>query len=75
MSGYGMSCRDDLRGACCLWIVPSPMPGHRKSLGKRIEPVDAFIAATAQVHDLTVVTRDTSAFKAFVKALDPWTQT
>jgi toxin FitB len=48
---------------------------HRKSLGKRIEPVDAFIAATAQVHDLTVVTRDTSAFKASVRALDPWTQT
>ena len=48
------------------------MVAQRKSVGKRIEPIDAFIAATAQIHDLTVVTRDTSAFKASVRALNPW---
>jgi toxin FitB len=48
---------------------------HRKSIGRRIEPMDALIAATALVHDLTVVTRDASAFKASVKSVNPWTQT
>lgn len=48
---------------------------HREELGRRIGPMDAFIAATAQVHELTVVTRNTSDFKLSVKAVvNPWSQ-
>ena len=46
---------------------------HRETLGRRIEPMDAFIAAIAQVHTLTLVTRNTSDFQSSVPAvLDPW---
>lgn len=49
---------------------------HREALGRRIGPMDAFIAATAKVHELTVVTRNTSDFKLSVKAVvNPWSQT
>ena len=35
--------------------------------------IDAFIAATAEVHKLTVVTRDTSDFEGIVESLlNPW---
>lgn len=48
---------------------------HRKSLGRRIEAMDALIAATAQVRQLTVVTRNTSDFAGSVKTLvNPWKQ-
>ena len=44
-----------------------------KRLGVAISILDAFLAATAQVHFLTIVTRNTKAFKAFnQKLLDPW---
>lgn len=37
--------------------------------------IDSLIAATARVHDLTVVTRNTSDFEGCqVKLLDPWKQ-
>ena len=37
------------------------------------EIMDAFVAATASVHGLTVVTRNTRDFAAFgVPLLDPW---
>lgn len=43
--------------------VPDPMP-----------EMDALIAATAMVHDLTLVTRNTRDFqRAGVALLDPWT--
>ena len=45
-----------------------------ESLGRPIEARDAFIAATAQVHRLTLVTRNRSHFETTVKAiLSPWT--
>ena len=48
---------------------------RREALGRRIEPMDAFIAATALVHELTVVTRNTADFKSSVKAvINPWSQ-
>ncbi len=43
--------------------------------GRPIEPRDAFIAATSEVYDLTLVTRNTSDFQPAVTSLfTPWTQ-
>lgn len=45
-----------------------------ESMGRPMEARDAFIAATAEVHALTLVTRNTSDFEATVKRLiSPWT--
>lgn len=45
-----------------------------ESLGRPIEARDAFIAATAQVHRLTLLTRNVSHFETTVKSiLNPWT--
>jgi predicted nucleic acid-binding protein len=45
-----------------------------ESVGRPIEARDAFIAATAEVHGLTLVTRNTSDFEPTVKAIiSPWT--
>ena len=45
-----------------------------ESRGRPIEARDAFIAATAHVHGLTLVTRNTSDFEPTLKGLiSPWT--
>src|SRR6267142_1581201 len=45
-----------------------------ESVGRPMEPRDAFIAATAEIHGLTLVTRNISDFEATVKAIvTPWT--
>jgi predicted nucleic acid-binding protein len=45
-----------------------------ESMGRPIEARDAFIAATAEVHGLILVTRNTSDFKPSLKAIiSPWT--
>lgn len=42
-------------------------------IGRRIEAMDAFIAATAENYSLTVVTRNTSHFEPLVEGLlNPW---
>jgi predicted nucleic acid-binding protein len=44
------------------------------SVGRPIEAIDAFLAATAEVHRLTLVTRNQSDFQAVLKTtLNPWT--
>ena len=44
--------------------VPDPLPSY-----------DGLLAATALVHDMTVVTRNTSDFRRVgAKVLDPWTE-
>jgi len=44
-----------------------------ESKGRPMEPRDAFIAATAEVYDLTLVTRNASDFHATIKAIvTPW---
>ncbi len=46
-----------------------------ESLGRPIEARAAFIAATAQVHRLTLVTRNASHFETTLKSiLTPWTK-
>lgn len=45
----------------------------RQRLGRRIEPVDAQIAAIARVHGMTVVTRDTKDFAdCGIDVVNPW---
>ena len=44
-----------------------------ESLGRPIEPRDAFIASTAEVHGPTLVTRNVSDFEPTVKMIvTPW---
>ncbi len=45
-----------------------------EAAGRPIEPRDAFIAATAEVYDMTLVTRNASDFQPTIKSiLSPWT--
>lgn len=43
-----------------------------ESKGFNMDVMDSLIAATALVHQLTVVTRNTADFPADVKTLNPW---
>jgi len=48
---------------------------HRAAQGRPMNAMDAFIAATVTVNDLTLVTRNVSDFKPSVKAIiAPWSQ-
>ncbi|MGA2905247.1 MAG: PIN domain-containing protein [Candidatus Korobacteraceae bacterium] len=48
-----------------------------EAIGRRMEVMDAFIAATAAIHQLTVVTHNVSHFGPILPimkdVLDPWT--
>lgn len=46
-----------------------------EAAGRPIGVIDAFISATANVHSLTLVTRNASDFESSLKAIvNPWTQ-
>ncbi len=48
---------------------------HREGLGRPIGTMDAFIVATAQVHKLTLATRNQTDFQASVPAVvNPWSE-
>jgi toxin FitB len=44
-----------------------------ESAGHPMEVMDAFLAATAQVHELTLITRNASHFGVLKGVLSPWT--
>ena len=44
-----------------------------EKVGRPIEAIDAFLAATAEVHQLTLVTRNVSDFSVLSDVLNPWT--
>lgn len=46
---------------------------HCASAGKPISAIDGFLAATAQVHSLTLVTRNVGHFTILPTVLTPWT--
>jgi hypothetical protein len=47
---------------------------RREAIGRPIGVMDAFVAATANVHSLQLVTRNESDFKSAVKEIvNPWT--
>jgi toxin FitB len=49
---------------------------HRSELlGRPIEAMDAFLAATAEVHRLTLVTRNVQHFTVLKAVLNPWSAT
>ena len=48
----------------------------REAVGRPIGVMDAFIAATAGVYEMTLVTRNASDFTSSVKAIvNPWSRT
>jgi predicted nucleic acid-binding protein len=51
------------------------LAAHSQAIGRPVETRDGLIAATAEAHGLTVVTRNVSNFKAVVKnLLNPWAE-
>lgn len=47
---------------------------RRRAAGRPISVTDAYLAATAEEHDLTVVTRNVSDFAATgIRLINPWT--
>ena len=49
--------------------------GRSQAQGRSIEPMDAFIAATAERHDLTLVTRNVRDFTFLgIRILNPWSE-
>jgi len=43
-----------------------------EALGRPMDAMDAFLAATAEVHRLTLVTRNVSDFPTLKSAVNPW---
>ena len=59
------------RDVALIW---GDVVAEREQAGRPIGAMDAFIAATARVRDLTLVTRNTGDFAGSVSAiLNPWT--
>jgi len=73
----------ELTTRCAVRILPVDLEvadacgkplARSESLGRSMELRDAFMAATAAVHGLALVTRNAVLFKATVKhLLNPWT--
>lgn len=68
---------DDFRDRCLpvtLEILKrwGRLCGEHEARGRKLPVMDSILAATALVHDLTLVTRNTADFPAEVRTLNPW---
>ncbi len=45
---------------------------RREAAGRPIAAMDAYLAATAEVHRLTLVTRNDADFEGIARCLNPW---
>ena len=73
-----MNCRSGLRAGFYLSMATSPRlwgktVSRREALEHLIDAMDACLAATAQIHRLTLVTRNVSYFALLKAVLNPWT--
>jgi toxin FitB len=48
------------------------MVARSKTMGRPMGAMDAFLAATAEVHRLTLVTRNVADFPVLKGVLNPW---
>ena len=48
------------------------LSGTHEARGHRWPVIDSLLAATALLHDLTIVTRNTADFPPEVRAFNPW---
>jgi predicted nucleic acid-binding protein len=56
-------------------VIWGDVVSERETEGRPISVMDAFIAATARMYDLTLVTRNTSDFAGSVAAItNPWVE-
>ena len=46
--------------------------GEHERRGRRLPVMDSLLAATALVHDITIITRNTADFPSEVRTLNPW---
>lgn len=46
---------------------------RNEAVGHPISTIDAFLAATAEVHQMTLLTRDVSDFSLLKAVVNPWT--
>jgi toxin FitB len=58
---------------CGIALACGRMIARREALGRPLEGMDALLAATAEVHRLTVITRNDSDFEGVAQCVNPWT--
>jgi predicted nucleic acid-binding protein len=56
-----------------LEYLAATLVARSEATGRPIGAMGAFLAATAEVHHLTLVTRNVSDFRVLKAVLNPWT--
>jgi len=77
-NGWNTNCPPQFEGRIlCVHQVTADAWGRIVALcastGKPIGAVDGFLAATAEVHGFTLVTRNVRHFSTLKTAFNPWT--
>jgi hypothetical protein len=78
MCGCARNCRCASKSVCSLSTLRLPMRGgkivsHCQGQGRTIHAIDAFLAAAAEVHKLTLVTHNVPDFRPLGGELfNPW---
>jgi predicted nucleic acid-binding protein len=55
-----------------VWLTWADLSGEAMRSGRGVPSMDALLMATAQHHDLVIVTRNTKDFLQYPKLLNPW---